>query len=148
MQGGRTGYGARQEGGTADRSTDTVEYYQWGRVRTVNGAARLAGQPGQVQVPAELRVDVSVHGFWKQGTTAMFDIRIVNLDAGSYLCMTPEKDLAKTEREKKDLYLQACLECRSTCTTMVNSADRIPGVEALAVQKRLATLPRYKLKPE
>ena len=34
----------------------------------------------------------------------MFDIRIVNLDAGSYLLMTPEKALAKAEKEKKDLY--------------------------------------------
>ena len=39
--------------------------------------------------------DVSAHGFWKQGTTAMFGIRIFNLDAGSYLRMTPEKALAK-----------------------------------------------------
>ena len=31
----------------------------------------------------------------------MFDIRIVNLDAGSDLCMTPEKALAKAENEKK-----------------------------------------------
>ena len=38
----------------------------------------------------------------------MFEIRIVNLDAGSYLRMNPEKDLAKAEKEKKDLYLQAC----------------------------------------
>ena len=37
----------------------------------------------------------------------MFDIRIVNLDAGSYLRMTPEKAVAKAEKEKKDLYLQA-----------------------------------------
>ena len=35
----------------------------------------------------------------------MFDIRIVNLDEGSYLCMTLEKALAKAEKEKKDLYL-------------------------------------------
>ena len=35
----------------------------------------------------------------------MFDIRIVNLDVGSYLHMTPEKALAKAEKEKKDLYL-------------------------------------------
>ena len=32
----------------------------------------------------------------------MFDIQIVNLDAGYYLRMTPEKDLAKAEKEKKD----------------------------------------------
>ena len=61
----------------------------------VNGAARLVGHPGQLVVPAELRADVSAHGLWKRRTTAMFDIRIVNLDAGSYLRMTPEKALVK-----------------------------------------------------
>ena len=78
----------------------------------------------------------------------MFDIRNVNLNAGSYLHMTPEKALAKAEKEKKDLYLQACLECRRTFTPMVYSADGIPGVEALATQKRLAALLSYKLKRE
>ena len=141
MQGERTGAGARQEGGEADDSTETVE-------RTVNGAARLAGQSGQVVVPAELRAEVSAHGFWKRGTIAMFDIRIVNLNAGSYLRMTPEKALAKADKEKKDLYLQACLERRRNFTPMVYSADGIPRAEALAAQKRLAALLSYKLKRE
>ena len=88
VQGERTGAGARQEGGEADGVTDTIG-------RTVNISARLIRQPGQVEVPAESRAHVSAHGFWKRGTTAMFDIRIVNLDAGSYLRMTPEKSLAK-----------------------------------------------------
>ena len=88
MQGEKTGAGVQQEGGEADGGMDTVGW-------TVNGAARLIGQPGQVVVPAELRADVSTHGLWKRGTTAMFNIRIVNLDAGSYLRMTPEKALAK-----------------------------------------------------
>ena len=83
------------------------------------GMDGLVGQPGQVLVPAELRADVSAHGFWKQGTTAMFDIRIVNLDTGSYLRMTQEKALAKAEKEKKDLYLQDCLERRRTFIPMV-----------------------------
>ena len=39
----------------------------------------------------------------------MFDIQVVNLDTGSYLRMTPEKALAKADKEKKDLYRQACL---------------------------------------
>ena len=102
VQGERTGAGARQEGGEADGGTD-----------------RLVGQPGQVVVPAESKADISAHGFWKQGTTAMFDIRIVNLDAGSYLRMTPEKVLTKAEKEKKDLYLQACLGRRRNFTPMV-----------------------------
>ena len=51
----------------------------------------------------------------------MFDILIVNLNAGSYLHMTLEKDLEKAEKEKKDLYLQDCLERRRTfikCSTL------------------------------
>ena len=131
----------RQEGGEADGGTETVG-------RTVNAAARLAGQPGQVVVPAESRADVSVHGLWKRETTTMFDIRIVNLDAGSYLLrMTPEKAL-EAEKEKEDLYLQAYLEHRMTFTPMVYSADGIPRVEALAAQNRLAALIRYKMKRE
>ena len=141
MQGGRTGAGARQEGVEADGGTDTVG-------QTGNGASRIAWQPRQVVVPAESREDVSAHVFWKPGTTAMFDIRIVNLDAGSYLRMTPEKAIAKAEKEKKDLYLQACLERRRTFTPMVYSADGIPGAEALAAQKSFAALLRYKLKRE
>ena len=108
--------------------------------------ARLVGQPGQLVVPAESRADVSAHSFWKRGNTAMFNIRIVNLDAGSYLRMTPEKALAKAEKEKKDLYLQACLELRSNFTPMVYSVDGITGAEALAAQKRLSALLSYKLK--
>ena len=60
-----------------------------------NGAAEIVKRPGQVAVPAESREDVSAHGFWKRGTTSMFDIIIVNLDAVSYLRMTPTKALCK-----------------------------------------------------
>ena len=63
--------------------------------------------------------DVRAHIFWKRGTTTMFEIRIVNIDAGSYLRMTQEKAFAKAEKEKKDLYLQACQERRRTLTPMV-----------------------------
>ena len=92
MQGERTGAGARQERGEADGGTDTVG-------RTVNGAARLVGQLGQIEVPAESRADVRAHGFWKWGTTAMFGIIFVHFDTGPYLRMTPEKALAKAKKE-------------------------------------------------
>ena len=65
-----------------------------------------------------------------QGTTVMFDILIVNLDVFSYLRMMPEKDLIKSEKEKKYFYLLACLECRRNFNSMVYSAERITGVEA------------------
>ena len=103
MQWERTGAGARQEGVESDGGTDTIGEAQRGRERMVNGKAILVGQTGQVEVPADSKADVSSHGFWEQGTTAMFDIRIVNLNASSYLRMTPVKALAKAEKEKKEL---------------------------------------------
>ena len=101
-QGESTEAGAWQEGGEADRGTEIVGHM-------VNRASRLIGQPGQLVVPAESRTDLSAHGFWKRGTTVIFDILFVNLNTGSYLRMTPEKSLAKAEKEKKDMYLRACL---------------------------------------
>ena len=53
VQGERTRAGALQEGGIAGNGTDTVGAYQGGKARTVDGAARLVGQLGQVEVPAE-----------------------------------------------------------------------------------------------
>ena len=51
----------------------------------------------------------------------IFDIIIVNLNVGSYLHMMPKKGLSKAGKEKKDLYLQACLERRHSlllCSTL------------------------------
>ena len=73
--------------------------------RTRYGAADLGRGAAWVTVPAESRADVSAYVFWKWGTTAMFDIRISNIDVGSYLCMTPENALAKPEKDKEDKYL-------------------------------------------
>ena len=57
----------------------------------------------------EMWADDKSHGFWKRGTTALFDVCIIQLDAEYYLCMTPEKALAMVDKEKKNL-LQTCLE--------------------------------------
>ena len=91
----------------AEGGRDIVREAKGGSGPTVNGADRLVGMPGQVQVSSDSKSDVSTHSFWKRETTAMFDIRIINLDAGSYLHMTPETPLAKAEKEKKDFYLRA-----------------------------------------
>ena len=114
----------------------------------VTGRLSCGRRTKEVAVPAELRADVSAHGFWKRRTTAMFDIIIVNLDVVSYLCRTPEKALAKAEKDKKDLYLQLFLEHRRCFTPMVYSADRIPVVKDLATQKTLSALLSFKLKRE
>ena len=98
VQGDRTGAEARQEGGATEGNMETIGESQMGIARTVNGVDRLVGQPVQVVVPSYSRADVIAHGFWKRWTTAMVDMIIVNLNAGSYLRMTPEKALAKAER--------------------------------------------------
>ena len=67
MQGERTRARLWQEGGDANGGTETVG-------RTLKGEARLAGQLGQVVVPAESREDVSAYGICKGETIMMFDI--------------------------------------------------------------------------
>ena len=99
-------------------------------------------------VPDESRADVSVHGFCKWGTTALFDMRIVNLYVGSYLRQTSAKALETAEKEKIYKYLQPCLERRRSFTPMVYSIDGIPGTEVVASQQRLASLLSNKPKPE
>ena len=78
----------------------------------------------------------------------MFDITIINLNAGSYLCMTPKNDLIHAEKDKKDLHLQACLECKRSFTAMVYSSEKTPKAEALAVQKGISALLSINLKKE
>ena len=110
-------------------------------METASGGTRDAA-------PEETWADIGAHGFWRQGTTALFDIRIVNLDAGSNLRRTPEKDLVKAEKEKKDKYLQPCLESRRNFTPLVFSADRTPGAEAWAATLRIALHLGFNMKRE
>ena len=65
---------------------------------------------GQATVSGESRADISAHGFWKWGTTAFLDMRIVDLDVVSYLYQTSARALARAEKEKKDKYLQPCID--------------------------------------
>ena len=39
--------------------------------------------------------EIAPNGYWKRGTNSTFDIHIINLDLGSYLCVAPEKALEK-----------------------------------------------------
>ena len=91
VHGERTRAGELMEGGADDGGTNIDGESQWGGRNgcTRDRADELGRSPLQVEGPAESRADVSAHGFWNQGTTIMFDVIIVNLDARSYLRMTP-----------------------------------------------------------
>jgi hypothetical protein len=96
------------------------------------------GTPDAV-ILQETRGDVAVHGFWKRGATAVFDIRVTDTDAPTYRGQAPRKVLAKQEKEKKDKYVEHCLARRRHFTPLVFSVDGLRGIEAEAAVKRLAS---------
>ena len=75
-------------------------------------------------------------------------MQTVNLYKGCYLRQTSADALATEEKDKKDKYLQPCLERRHSFTPMVYSVDGNPGTEAVAAQQHLALLLSNKLKQE
>jgi hypothetical protein len=56
--------------------------------------------------------DVGAHGFWRRGHTAIFDIRITDTDAESYLRSSPSKILSNQEKAKKRKCLKPSLQPR------------------------------------
>ena len=86
----------------------------------------------------DCRGDLAVHGFWEHGTTAIFDIRITDLDAPYQRSISAKKCLARHETEKKKKYLDACLGNCRTFTPLVYSIDGMCGPETAAFGKRLA----------
>ena len=92
------------------------------------------------EITPESRGDVAVHGFWKRGATAIFDVRITNIEAPAYRGRDPKTVLARQEKEKKGKYLQHCLDRRRQFTPLVFSVDGLKGVEAESAMKRLASL--------
>ena len=98
------------------------------------------GQPGRGTEPLpDLRGDIAVHGFWKRGTTAIFDVRVTDTDAPSNRGMDPAKVPQRHEKEKRDKYLALCLARRRNFTPLVFSVDGMRGGEAQAASKRLVS---------
>ncbi|KAL7526426.1 hypothetical protein ACHAWF_001761 [Thalassiosira exigua] len=87
----------------------------------------------------ESRGEVSVQGFWKRGRTTILDFVVTDTDKRSYGNTSSEKVLAQHEKRKKDKYLEACQERRRDFTPMVYSVDGVPGKEARAAEKQLAS---------
>ena len=113
-------------------------------IHTSRAAQAGTAAPRVTQVDPELRGDVAVHGFWKRGITTIFDARITDTDAPTYRGQDPAKVLAKHEKEKKEKYLQPCLDRRRHFTPLVFSVDGLRGAEATAATKRLAACLAHK----
>lgn len=105
----------------------------------IHSCRTTEGQVGNVPRP-ELRGDVAAHGFWKSGSTCIFDVRVVNTEAKSYNKKDADKVLAMHEREKQKKYEAACHERRREFTPLVFSVDGLRSVKTEAACKRLASL--------
>ena len=83
------GSGVQREGAESSDGTDINIKSQGGRRderNSVEVVAKRSGM-GQLMTPEETQDDVSIHSYWKWVTTAIFDVCIINLETGFYLCM-------------------------------------------------------------
>ena len=101
---------------------------------------RTTGTETETTLGDGSRGDVSAHGFWHRGRTAIFDVRITDTDAKSYGNTASAKLLERAAREKRDKYEDACLERRKDFTPLVYSVDGLAGKAARAAERRLAAL--------
>ena len=86
-----------------------------------------------------LVADFGVHGVWSPQSEALFDIRVTDTDAQSYLGHAPESILFRVETEKKQKYSAAANACRAHFLLLCFSVDGLAGSEATCYIKRLAT---------
>ena len=70
----------------------------------------------------------------------MLDIRVTDTDAKSYQNIASAKVLERAAKEKKDKYLDACLERRRSFVPLIYSVDGMACKEATAYEKRIASL--------
>ena len=89
-------------------------------------------------VQKNLIVDLGERGVWEPQAMALFDIRVVDNDARSYLSQSPGAVLASAEAEKNRKYYDACTERRATFTPLCFSVDGLAGDEAACFLKHLA----------
>ena len=108
-------------------------------------AALLWGQVKREPVVSEdgddgtLVADLGIHGVWSPQSEALFDIRVTDTDAQSYLGHAPESILFRAETEKKHKYSAAAAARRAHFTPLCFSVDGLAGSEAGCFIKRIAT---------
>ena len=85
-----------------------------------------------------LKADIGVRGVWQPQAVALFDVRVVDTDAPSYVALTPSSVLKNAENEKKRKYLVACEAIHASFTPLCVSVDGLLGVEFKSFVKRLA----------
>ena len=85
----------------------------WGQVRRETVVVEAGDQHGETLI-----ADLCVRGVWLPQAEALFDIRVVDTDAQSYLHHTPGRVLLNAEVEKKNKYADACATRRAHFTPL------------------------------
>ena len=85
-----------------------------------------------------LIADLCVRGVWLPQAEALFDVRVIDTDAQSYLRQPPTSVLLTAEIEKKRKYLDASVARRAHFTPLCFSVDGLVSPEAASFLKRLA----------
>ena len=75
---------------------------------------------------------------FKKQTSCIIDVRVTDSDCPSNLSASPEKVIARHEKEKKNKYLESCLAERRHFSPYVCDCYGLLGAEAQAVNKKLA----------
>ena len=92
----------------------------------------------------EQKGDLLIRDLWQQGTDSVHDMRVVNTNTQLHRPKDPDTCLREAEREKKRMYLEACLQQRRHFCLFADLVDGLMGVEATATLKtsssRLATM--------
>ena len=88
----------------------------------------------------EARGDIAAHGLINRSETCIMDMRVTDTDSKSYSSSSSEKVLERAAKLKKDKYLQPCLERRRSFIPLVYSVDGMACKEALAWEKRIASM--------
>ena len=82
--------------------------------------------------------DLAVRGVWNPQTEALFDFRVVNTDAQSYVTRPVLAVLDSFAKAKKAKHHQACMDRRADFTPFIISTDGVLHCEAEHFLKRLA----------
>ena len=86
---------------------------------------------------ADLLGDTGVLSFWDIIRICVFDIHVVDMDAGTYVGMQPHKILKQYKRRKKFKCLEAYLERRQHFTPLLFSVDGVVVEDTKADTKKL-----------
>ena len=84
------------------------------------------------------KVELLISDLWQNGTDSVHELRVVNNDAKYHSVKPPDKCLQESERAKKRMYLEACLNQSRHFSPFVASVDGFLSIYETATLKRRA----------